>query len=83
MVMDLNKIVIFGRNDGTIAEEPQRQLYSLCDGIIGGQGDGPLRPDPLPLGIISFTNNSAMNDIAMGLIMGFDIQKISLLKTLF
>ncbi|MEI8273992.1 MAG: DUF362 domain-containing protein [Paludibacter sp.] len=80
MVMDLNKIATFGKMDGTISQKPQRMIYSLCDGIIGGQGDGPLDPKPLPLGIICFSNNSSLNDICMGTLMGFNIQKISLLR---
>jgi uncharacterized protein (DUF362 family) len=80
MVFDLNKIAVYGRDDGTIANTPQRVLYSLCDGIVGGQGDGPLHPDPLPLGLISFCNHAALNDVCMGVLMGFDIQKIALLK---
>ena len=80
MVMDLNRIAIYGRQDGTISEQPQRELYSLCDGIIGGQGDGPLKPIPLPLGIVSFTNDSAFNDIGMAKLMGFDWEKIFLLR---
>jgi uncharacterized protein (DUF362 family) len=80
MVFDLNKIAVYGREDGSIADTPQRVLYSLCDGIVGGQGDGPLHPDPLPLGIISFGNHASLNDICMGVLMGFDIDKIALLK---
>ena len=80
MVLDLNKIAIFGNADGTISKTPQRQLFSLCDGIIGGQGDGPLRPEPLALGIISFTNHSGVNDLAMATLMGFDTQKIAMLR---
>lgn len=81
MVMDLNKIAEYGKADGTIANVPQRQLFSLCDGIIGGQGDGPLRPEPLPLGFISFTNHSGLNDICMATLMGFDVERIPLLKS--
>lgn len=80
MVLDLNKIVEFGRADGRLADNPQRQLFSLCDGIIGGQGDGPLKPEPLPIGVISFTNHSAANDTAMATLMGFESEKIPLLK---
>lgn len=80
MVFDLNKIAVFGRPDGTIADTPQRELYSLCDGIVGGQGNGPLQPDPLPFGIISFGNHAALNDVSMGMLMGFDIKKIALLN---
>jgi uncharacterized protein (DUF362 family) len=79
MVLDLNLIAVFGKDDGTIGETPQRVLYSLCDGIIGGQGDGPLKPEPLPLGILSFSNNSALNDLCMAELMQLKIAKIPLL----
>ena len=82
MVLDLNLIALYGTSDGNISDTPQRQLFSLCDGIIGGQGDGPLYPDPLALGVISFTNHSGLNDIAMALLMGFDTTKIAMLHEL-
>jgi uncharacterized protein (DUF362 family) len=78
-VLDINQIAYFGRYDGTLSDKIQRDVYSLCDGIIGGQGDGPLSPSPLPLGIIAFTNNPALTDMAMAILMGFDIQKFPLL----
>jgi len=80
MVMDLNKIAIYGKSDGTMSKNPQRILYSLCDGILGGQGEGPLNPDPLELGIMLFSDNSAMADIIVGTLMKFDIDRIALLK---
>jgi len=80
MVMDLNKIAIYGTRDGTISYQPQRILYSLCDAIIGGQGDGPLFPKPLPLGIVCFANNSAWADCCMATLMGMDTQKLPLIK---
>jgi len=81
MVMDLNKIAEYGRIDGSISNTPQRLIYSLSDGVIGGEGDGPLKPEPLPLGVICFSNHSATTDIAMGTLMGFDTNKIPLLKS--
>jgi len=80
MVADINRIAQFGRSDGTMADVPQRTLYSLCDGIVGGQGDGPLNPEPLRLGMISFANNNAMTDICFGTLMAFDVTKIPLLR---
>jgi hypothetical protein len=86
MVMDLNLITYYGKPDGTLSDKKQRVIFSLCDGIIAGQGDGPLRPEPLPLGVVSFTDNPTVNDIAMATMMGFDYSKFSLLtesKNLF
>jgi uncharacterized protein (DUF362 family) len=83
MVMDLNKVGIYGDIKGKLSKQPQRQIYSLCDGIIAGQSNGPLEPEPLPLGILSFTNHSLSNDRAMALLMGLPIGKISLLDNSF
>ncbi|NMC40780.1 MAG: DUF362 domain-containing protein [Bacteroidales bacterium] len=80
MVLDLNKIAEYGRTDGSLAPERQRFIFSLCDGIIAGQGEGPLQPKPLPLGIMSFSNDSCLNDRAMVLLMGFDPKKFPLLN---
>lgn len=83
MVMDINLIANYGIADGTTSEVKQRDLYSLTDGIIGGQGNGPLYPDPLPLGILAFTNDSALNDYVMAILMGFDPSKFPLIQTAF
>jgi uncharacterized protein (DUF362 family) len=80
MVMDLNRIALYCDVNGKLSNTPQRQLFSLCDGIIGGQGDGPLEPDPLPLGIISFTNTSFMHDRLIALLMGLPLDKMPLLN---
>ncbi len=80
MVFDLNKIAKYGKKDGTLSEKPQRVIYSLCDGIIGGQGDGPLNPAPLPLGILAFGDDSYLMDLVVGNIFRLNIDKIPLLK---
>jgi hypothetical protein len=81
MVMDLNRIAEYGSADGTISEIPQRQIFSLCDGIIAGQGDGPLEPEPLPLGIITFSNDSLVNDRVFAKFMGLPGDRIPLLNS--
>lgn len=78
MVLDLNLIAVFGKIDGQISETPQRQLFSLCDGIIGGQGNGPLFPEPLPLGFLGFSNNAALNDFIFAALMKLDPEKTPL-----
>ena len=80
MVMDLNHIAMYGRLDGSLCKEPQRVIYSLCDGIIGGQGNGPLSPEPLPLGVLAFSNNSYWMDLIMGKLFSLKIDKIPNLR---
>ena len=81
MVLDLNKILNFGKSDGTISPIKQRKVFNLCDGIIGGQGNGPLRPDPLPFGVIAFSDNSALTDACMAVLMRLNMEKIPLVQT--
>jgi uncharacterized protein (DUF362 family) len=82
MVADLNIIAMFGNANGELSQKPVRKIYSLCDGIIGGQGDGPLKPKPLPMGVIMFTNHSVAADTAVAKLMRFDISLIPLIREL-
>lgn len=79
MVYDLNMISLYGRMDGSLSEIPQREIFSLCDGIIGGQGDGPLHPEPLPLGVVALTNDAYFMDIVVGRLFNLKIEKIPML----
>jgi uncharacterized protein (DUF362 family) len=80
MVMDLNVIAKYGTKDGTMSYEQQRSILYICDGIIAGQGDGPLNPDPLPLGIVMISENAAQMDRALVAQMGFDLNMIPLVN---
>lgn len=80
MVMDLNLVATYATRDGKLSDEPQRLLYSLCDGIIGGQKDGPLTPEPLPLGVLMFTNDSSWCDITAAILMEMEIERLPLLQ---
>ena len=80
MVMDLNMIAQYGRLDGTLALDTQRTIYTLCDGVIGGQGNGPLSPDPLSLGIIAFANDAFAMDEVVGRLFKLNLERIPLLR---
>jgi uncharacterized protein (DUF362 family) len=82
MVSDLNTIAQFGSMDGKIQPQKQREVYALSDGIIGGQGNGPLNPEPLNLGVLMFSNDSSLNDLVISKIMRLNSAKIPILKEL-
>lgn len=79
MVMDLNIIAIYGKKDGTLANEPQRTIFTLCDAIVGGQKDGPLQPQPLASGVLFFSNDSFLSDEVAGHLYRLHLDKIPLL----
>lgn len=82
MVLDLNKCFFFFDGAGKRRRKPLRYL-AVVDGIIGGEGNGPMAPDPQPCGVIMAGTHPAAVDIAAATIMGFDWEKIRLLKNTF
>ena len=52
------------------------------DGIVGGQGNGPLTPDPVHCGTLIGGFNAVATDIVASSLMGFDYAKIPLINKL-
>ena len=83
MCLDLQRIARYGRLDGTLADEPQRQVISITDGLIGGEGEGPMQPTAVPSGYLTGSVNPAAAEWAHARLMGFDPQKIPLIREAF
>jgi uncharacterized protein (DUF362 family) len=83
MVLDLNRILVYGRPDGTLAATPQRRLYSLTDAIIAGEGNGPLAPEEVWLGAVTFAENSVFADLVHTALMRFDWRRMALVREAF
>jgi uncharacterized protein (DUF362 family) len=83
MTLDLQRIVRYGRADGTLADSPQRTILSVTDGIIAGEGDGPLAPTPVQLGMMTLGMNPAAVEWINGLLMGLLPDKIPLTRQAF
>ncbi|MDT8070306.1 MAG: DUF362 domain-containing protein [Terriglobia bacterium] len=86
MCLDLNKLVLYGIADGRLREplpENRKRHYVLVDGIIAGEGRGPLNPDPVPAGTMLFGINPASVDAACAWLMGFDPEKIPIVRRAF
>lgn len=82
MVLDLNKCLFFHDGAGRRRTEPLRYL-AVVDGIIGGEGNGPMAPDPRPCGTILAGTHPVAIDCAAASLMGFDWRKLRLLKNSF
>lgn len=83
MVLDLNRILAYGRVDGTLADTRQRRIYTITDAIIAGQGEGPLSPEPLALGLVTFATSSTFADLVHAGLLGMDYQRIPLVRDAF
>ncbi|MCP4642682.1 MAG: DUF362 domain-containing protein [bacterium] len=73
MALDLNRAMLYGNMDGTWREPPETIRYlAIIDGIIGGQGSGPLCPDAVNSGVLVGGDNPAVADAVAAKLMGFD-----------
>lgn len=77
-LLDLNRAALYADKQGTIRDTQQRGLFCLIDGIIGGEKDGPLSPDPVSSGALLAGSNPVVVDCIASSLMGFDITRIPL-----
>ncbi len=82
MCLDLNKLVIYGQADGTFAKQRRRYLV-LADGVVAGEGAGPMNPDPVEAGLLLFGTDAASVDAAAATLMGFDVERLPLVREAF
>ncbi len=82
MVLDLNKCLFFFDGVGQRRKKPLRYL-AVVDGIIGGEGNGPMAPDAKPCGVILAGRHPVAVDLAAATLMGFEWQRLRLLKRSF
>jgi uncharacterized protein (DUF362 family) len=78
MTVDLLRIFYFADREGRIRNEVQRRLFSFVDGIVGGEGNGPLTPDPKPSAVLIAGENPLAVDLVAARLMGFDSKKLKI-----
>jgi uncharacterized protein (DUF362 family) len=78
-IHDLTHILSYADSSGIIQSVPQRKCFCLIDGIISGEGLGPLDPTARPTGIIVAGESPFLVDYICAFIMGFSQKKIPLL----
>ena len=55
----------------------------FVDGVIAGEGNGPMDPDPVAAGLMLFGFHPASTDAACAAVMGFEPQRIPIVRQAF
>jgi uncharacterized protein (DUF362 family) len=66
-----------------MADEPQRRVLNIVDAIVAGHGDGPLAPQPAPIGMLLAGSNSAAVDRIGAQLLGYDPEMIPIVRRAF
>jgi uncharacterized protein (DUF362 family) len=83
MSLDIARILRFADRDGRLQPSPVRPHLALVDGIVGGEGEGPLKGTARHSGAVVFGSDAALVDAACTLLMGFDPAKIPIVARAF
>jgi uncharacterized protein (DUF362 family) len=83
MCLDLQRVLHYGLRDGTMSNQVQRRVLTITDAIIAGEGDGPLSPTPVELGMMTFGVNPAALDWVHAILMGLAPARIPLTREAF
>jgi uncharacterized protein (DUF362 family) len=83
MALDIARILRYARPDGTLRATPVRHHLALVDGIVGGEGEGPLRPSPRRSGLVLFSPDVCAADTACATVMGYEPRHIPLVANCF
>ena len=79
MTLDLNRILMYADGNGHVHPKPIRRLFCVVDGIVGGEGNGPMDATPkLSRSIIAGMTPAAV-ELVCARLMGFDFQKLPVL----
>ncbi len=78
MCIDLNRCFYYSDADGSHwdASSPLRKVVTVADGVVAGEGEGPLAPSDRPLGVILAALDPVALDLAAIRLMGFDEKRI-------
>jgi len=72
MAVDLARILAYATLKGELQEVSLRPHLSLIDGVVGGEGYGPLAPTAVDSGVLIFSNNLVSSDWVAAIMMGYD-----------
>ena len=82
-ILDLNRILFFAGKDGVLRDQPVRRYLTLVDGIVAGEGEGPLGATPVRAGLLVGGFDPARVDAVASRNMGFDPEKIVMIREAF
>ncbi|HZS37688.1 MAG TPA: DUF362 domain-containing protein [Polyangia bacterium] len=77
-VLDLNRILFFADREGVMRDRVQRRYLAIVDGIIAGEGEGPLASTPRASGLLVGGEDPVLVDVACVRAMGYPIERLAM-----
>lgn len=79
-IFDLNLIIQCADHTGVLRETPQRAYFCIIDGLVSGEGNGPLQPRPRNTDWLLFGDDPFELDSTLAHFMGYVVDRMPLLS---
>ena len=79
MIYDLNLVAQRVDAQGRLQDTPQREYFCIVDGLVCGDGDGPLSPSPRPIDWLVCGSDPFAVDATLAWFMGFDGDRLPII----
>jgi uncharacterized protein (DUF362 family) len=79
-ILDLNRALLFADREGRLRDRPQRRYLAVVDGIVAGEGEGPLGATPVRAGLLVGGRDPSLVDHAACDAMGFEPARVPLVR---
>jgi uncharacterized protein (DUF362 family) len=83
MALDINRALMYADPNGRLREQPMKRRFCIVDGIVAGEGMGPIYAEPKACGVILAGRSPVAVDIVGAETMGFDHERIPMLQGAF
>ena len=83
MGMDIARILKHSENTGLLHDNERRKIIVFIDGIVSGEGKGPLAPTAKPYGYLSYSDDIATGDYVAACFMGLNPESLPVIKRAF
>lgn len=79
-ILDLNRAILFADRSGKLMDRQQRRYFTIVDGIVAGEGEGPLGATPVDAGLLLAGRDPSLVDYVAARAMGYDPERIIMIR---
>ncbi len=84
MALDLNRALLYGNVDGSWRDGTQPKRYlAIVDGIVGGEGNGPIAPDAVNADLLIAGDDPAAVDAVAARLIGYAVDELPIVRHAF
>jgi uncharacterized protein (DUF362 family) len=83
MSMDIARILKYSDKTGALCDNERRKIIGFIDGIISGEGRGPLAPTAKPYGYLSYSDDIVSGDYVAACFMGLNPEELPIIQRAF